>query len=134
MNLFEGINFLAVLVSAIIYYFIGFIWYTLLFGEIWRKETGVTVNGPAKPRPGALIGQFISTFLYTLGIAIILRFYGTYSIISGILVSAVVTLFIVIPINTGNLFFTGRKKLFLLDVCERATGSLLTGIILGLWH
>jgi hypothetical protein len=91
------------------------------------------MDSQAKPQPWALIGQFISTFLFTLGIAIILRFHGTYGIAEGICAGTLVTVFFVIPINSGNLFFTGKRKLFLLDVCERAIGALVTGIILGVW-
>ena len=133
MNLFADINYFAVVVSAIVYYFIGFIWYTVLFGEVWGKETGVSMKNQAKPRVWALIGQFLSTLLYAFGIAVILRVYGTYGILEGICVGVLVTIFFVIPIHSGNLFFTGKKKLFLLDVCERAIGSIVIGLILGIW-
>lgn len=134
MNLFDGINFYAVGVAAIVYYITGFIWYTVIFGKIWRIETGIADKEMKKPNAGQLVGQFVSTFLYVLGIAIILRLYGTYGIREGIIMAAILTVFFIIPINTGNLFFTGKKRLFLLDVCERALGTLLTGIILGIWQ
>ncbi len=130
---FTGINYFAVVISTIVYYFIGFIWYTVLFSEIWRKETGVSMKSPAKPQVRGLAGQFLSTFLFTLGIAIILKLHGNHGIATGIYVSVLVTLFFVIPINSGNLFFTGKKYLFILDVCERAIGSLVVGIILSVW-
>jgi len=131
MILFEGINFFAVVVSTIVYFFIGFVWYSLLFSKIWSEETGVASS--AKPGVGALAGQFSSTLLYSLGIAIALKFYGANGIAAGMFVSVLITVFFVIPINSGNLFFTGKRKLFLLDVCERAMGSLVVGIILGAW-
>ena len=134
MNFFADINYWAVVVSTIVYYFIGFIWYTLLFGRTWRKETGVSNEIPVKPPIWAMVGQFIATFIYTLGFAIILQLYGASGITAGICVSLLVTAFFVIPINSGNLFFTGKKKLFLLDVCERAIGSIIIGIILSIWR
>jgi hypothetical protein len=66
-----------------------------------------------------------------IGVAIVLYFYGTQSVAAGIYISFLMTIFIVIPIHSGNLFFTGKKKLFLLDICERALGSFVIGIILG---
>jgi hypothetical protein len=134
MNLLTGINYPAVLISAAIYYVIGFLWYTKLFGKIWRKENGMTDEPASKPSPGALIGQFISTFLFTLGIAIIMKLEGVYGITGGVSACVLITVFFVIPINSGNLFFTGKKKLFLLNVVERALGSLVAGIIIGLWQ
>ena len=133
MNLFTGINYLAVVIATIVYYIIGFMWYTLLFSDLWTKETGISMKSQGKPKVWTLIGQFLSTLLYAFGIAIILRSFGSYGIIPGIYISVLVTVFFVIPINSGNLFFTGKKKLFLLDVCERALGSLVIGIILGVW-
>jgi|SRR5687768_16407985 len=128
---FTGINYFAVLVSTVVYYFIGFVWYSVLFKGQWAAQTGVSAG---KPSAGSLIGQFISTLLYAFGIAIILSLYGSSSVTAGIYVGILVTVFFVIPINSGNLFFTGKKKLFLLDVCERAIGSLAIGIILGIWE
>lgn len=134
MDFFAGINFYAVAVSTVVYYIIGFLWYTVLFGKLWGKETGVEMNNKAKPNPWILIGQLFSTFLYVLGVAVILKLYGTYGIPGALCVSAIVIVFFVIPMNTGNLFFTGKKKLFLLDVCERTIGTVVTGIILGMWQ
>lgn len=127
----NDINHLAVLVSAIVYYILGFVWYTLLFGELWAKETGVIM--PDKPNPLNLIGQFISTYLYVLGIAVLIVMSGEVGVSSGLFIGLLVTLVFAIPINSGNLFFTNRKKLFFLDVTERAIGSVFAGIIIGLW-
>ena len=134
MSLLEGINYPAVAVSVVVYYFIGFIWYSLLFGKIWANETGVVLPDKSGPRVLPLVGQFVSTFLYVLGIAFILKLHGPYGIREAIHVSAMFTIFIIIPMNSGNLFFTGKKKLFAIDVCELAIGTFVIGIILGLWN
>ena len=127
-----SINYLAVLVSTLVYYVIGFLWFTKLFGEAWRKETGVPAD--RKPGPVALVGQFISTLLYTIGIAILINLLDTPGIMGGICAAVIATIFFAIPINSGDLFFTGKKRLFLLNVSERAVGSLVVGIILGIWE
>ncbi len=130
---FAGINFLAVLVAAIVYFFIGFVWYSLLFGEVWRKETGVPADTTAKPKPGALAGQFASTFLYVMGVALVLNLADVSGIKGVLSITILITVFFATPMNSGNLFFTGRKKLFLIDVCERAIGTFVTAFILTLW-
>jgi hypothetical protein len=134
MIAFEGINYVAVLFATLVYYFIGITWYTLLFRDTRGKETGTSGITPVKPSVRAMVGQFLSTFLYVLGIAVVLRLYGTCGIIAGITVSVLISVLFVIPINSGNHFFTGREKLFLIDVCERIIGSLVVGIILGVWR
>jgi hypothetical protein len=84
---FSGINYPGVVVSTIIYYLIGFICYTFLLGAVWREQKGVPVASQTKPTIRILPGQFISTFMYAFGIAVILQFFGTYGITEGILVS-----------------------------------------------
>jgi hypothetical protein len=127
-----GINFSAVIVAAIVYYIIGFLWYTKLFAEIWRSETG----SPPDPKPGpvALIGQLGSTLLYALGIAIVMKLSGLPDAGGGVFAGVFVAICFAVPINSGNLFFTGKRKLFLLDVSERLIGSIVVGMILGLWR
>lgn len=125
----QNINYASVVVSTVVYYIIGFLWYSKIFAGIWRKETGTVPETTAKPSPGALVGQFISTLLYTAGIAIFLKMSGT----NPVALTAFLTLFFIVPVNTGNLFFTGKKRLFLLDVCERVLGTLVVGIILSVW-
>jgi hypothetical protein len=132
--MFEGINYVAVIVAALVYYIIGSLWYTVLFGKMWREEQGVPPDAKGTPPVGSLIGQFISTLIYTFGVAILMKLYGAGDVKGGLVVAMLITVFIVAPINSGNLFFTGKKRLFLLDVSERAVGTLVVGIIIGLWQ
>jgi hypothetical protein len=131
MTDFTSINYSAVIVASLVYYIIGFLWYSKLFGDAWRSET----RTPAEPRPGpaALIGQFGSTLLYVLGIAAVFKLSGMTGIVGGIYVGLFVTVLFALPINSGNLFFTGKRRLFFLDVGERLLGSLVVGGILGAW-
>lgn len=47
------INWIAVLVATVVNFFIGFLWYTPLFGKAWAKELGITMTGP--PPAGLLV-------------------------------------------------------------------------------
>ena len=48
-----SINMLAVLVAVIVNFFLGFIWYTPLFGKSWGKEMGYDPN--EKPESSVMI-------------------------------------------------------------------------------
>lgn len=134
MSLFEGINVLAVVVSTMAYFVFGFLWFTVFFGELWRIESGLAAKGPAtKPAPAALIGQFVSTLLYSFGVAIALEIYGGDDISAAAGISLVMGVFFIVPVNSAHLFFTGHPKLFLLNVCERIIGTFLVGSILSVW-
>ncbi len=47
------INFIAILVAVVVNFFLGFLWYTPLFGKIWGREMGYASD--MKPDPKVLI-------------------------------------------------------------------------------
>ncbi|WP_395042913.1 DUF1761 domain-containing protein [Flavobacterium sp.] len=66
-----NINFLAILLAAASTLVVGFIWYNpKVFGTIWMKETGVTMNPDEKPNMVLIFGMSI---LYAFFIAFILQ-------------------------------------------------------------
>ncbi len=47
------INLLAVLLGALAFFMVGALWYTVLFGKAWQRETGYTDEViAAGPKPG----------------------------------------------------------------------------------
>src|SRR6187551_2707852 len=72
INIMESmhINFVAVLVATIANFFVGFVWYTPLFGNVWAKENGF--DRSVKPPSGAfakglimsIIGNFFLAYVF----------------------------------------------------------------------
>ncbi|HEX5170179.1 MAG TPA: DUF1761 domain-containing protein [Cyclobacteriaceae bacterium] len=64
------INLTAVLVAVVANFFLGFIWYTPLFGKAWAKEMGIVMD--RKPTGGEmakglifmLIGNFFMAYVF----------------------------------------------------------------------
>jgi Protein of unknown function (DUF1761) len=64
------INMVAVLVAVVANFFLGFIWYSPLFGKIWAKEMGFDPN--VKPAAGEfvkgmifiVIGNFFMAYVF----------------------------------------------------------------------
>lgn len=47
------VNVLAVFLGALAFFFVGALWYTVLFGKAWRKLNGITDEmAKAGPQPG----------------------------------------------------------------------------------
>ncbi len=70
------LNYLAILVAVVANFFLGFIWYTPLFGKLWAKELGLKVD--EKPGSGVLIrgmaimvvGNFLMAYVFAHNIAV----------------------------------------------------------------
>lgn len=69
------INFLAIIISVVATFILGFIWYTPLFGKVWGKEMGYDPN--EKPDKGVMfkgmafmvIGNFLLAWVFAHNIA-----------------------------------------------------------------
>lgn len=69
------INYLAILVAVVANFFLGFLWYTPLFGKAWAKENNFDMS--VKPKPGEMargmifmvIGNFLMAFVFAHNLA-----------------------------------------------------------------
>jgi len=65
-----NINYVAILVAVVANFFLGFLWYTPLFGKAWAKEMGFDTS--FKPKPGSVakgmifmvIGNFLMAYVF----------------------------------------------------------------------
>lgn len=58
------INWLAVLVAALVYFFFGSLWYQALFSKIWARESGIKMDNP--PKGAAMMKMMLKSFLGNL--------------------------------------------------------------------
>lgn len=69
------INMIAVLVAVVVNFFLGFIWYTPLFGKVWAKEMGFDPNekpessGMVKGMLFMVVGNFLFAYVLAHNIA-----------------------------------------------------------------
>ena len=133
MHASSNFNYLAYFISAAVYFAIGFFWYSnKTFAKIWAKETGVKMGGKSMPIM-PMIGQAVSSLLYALGVYMVVMLSNAYNLKDAVVVSLSIIAFFVFPINSGNLFFTGKRKLFYLDAGYQAIGAIVMAFILTFW-
>ena len=60
------------IVTSIVYFAIGALWYTPLFGKAWAKQVGRSMEGSMEGKwgefVGGMVGQLVSSFLYVAGV------------------------------------------------------------------
>ena len=66
------INHVAVFVSAIVFFILGWVWYDLVFGQAWMALTGHSGTAPASSMTTLFITTFILEFVLGYVIAIAL--------------------------------------------------------------
>ena len=132
--MFDGINWLAVLVAALSAFLLGALWYGLLFRSAWRRENGIDLDAPPKVHSGKVFGAaFLAALVAAAAFAIILRPDPPLFIA---LHAGFLTGLAYVAMSFGISYaFAGRSfKLWLIDGGYHTLQFTLYGLILGLWH
>ncbi|MFX0083972.1 MAG: DUF1761 domain-containing protein [Candidatus Hodarchaeota archaeon] len=128
------INWLAVVVAAIIYFVILFFWYfPSAFGNMWLKLVGKESEPKSKIIRDTII-MIPSSFITVLIIDIVMILAGTTDIGPALLLNLLlwVGLVGIIGINQSN-FNDRGLKLFLIEYIPYLVCFLIAGIILAVW-
>ena len=129
------INYLAVLVSAVVYYILGALWYSnILFGKPWLKLIGIPVEELTKGAGKAYIISFIGSLVMAYILAFIIHFAHAVNFFRGMETGFWCWLGFIATATTATTLFSGKKfKLHLIDIGYPLVGLLITGGILGAW-
>ena len=129
------INWIAVIVIAVIYCFIIFFWYyPSIFGNTWLKLVGKEGVDKSKIVKETIIMVFTS-FVSVLILEILLDLTGMNDIGSAILLSFLVWLaFIAMVAINQNIFNDRGVKLFFIEYGAYLVALVVAGIILAIWQ
>lgn len=132
-------NIWAVLVTAVIFYGIGAIWYSpMLFGKLWMAESGISEEKRSKMDKGHTIGIFVATFFLSLIMAFIssqlVSLTNSNSISSGCLLGLLLWIgFIAVSMGINNLYEDKSFKFYLINAGYFLLGLLEMNVILSIW-
>jgi hypothetical protein len=128
-------NYVAVVVSAVVYWVLGAVWYGFLFGKAWMDLEHLSMDQAKSMNP--VLPYFI-TFVLNLVIAFFLAQLCTWRNAStaarGASLGVLLWIGFVGPITyTTNMYEMRPFNLFLINEGYSLVGLLLMGAILGAW-
>lgn len=135
----SDINIIAVLLSSFIFFFIGSLWFSVIFGNMWRHELErhhVTIK---KPSQQVLFTKMLLTFganvLASIAMASLVNLTGSTDASTGLCLG-IITAFGFAATSVGSVFIWENRsvKLFLLDVGYPVVGIIATALFLSTWH
>lgn len=130
------VNYWAVLVAALGYFFFGAVWYSPpLFGKAWMKGIGKTKEQlTAEFSAIKYVWAFIASFLAAYGIARIMSWTGDMSVTNGISVGLLAAISFVLSTFFVNDSMEGRPRgLTALNILYHIIGFIIIGLIIGIW-
>lgn len=133
-----SINYVAVAVAVVANFFLGFLWYTPLFGKVWAKEMGMDPD--AKPDKGAMMKGMIMMVIGNFLMAYVLahNIFAWNIVMDGppassmILNSAIFTwLGFFVPQDIGAVAWEGKSwKLFFINTSYHLVALLVVASVL----
>jgi len=137
----HSLNWLAILVAAVVTMILGFLWYSpLLFAKAWTREMGYDLNDKAKMDEmrksvgPAYAGSFVASLISAFTLALILHGMRADSLHFGLMASFHIWLGFIATVQfTGALFAKQSMKLFAINTGYQLVCFLAMGAILVLW-
>ena len=131
------INWLAVLVTGVVYMAIGFIWYSMrAFGGPWSRLIGISEEDLRK---GAKPLLYLATFALALVggtvLAVVVRSVGATTVLGGFKAGLLVAVGFVLTTYGSEYIFSRRPfKLYLITAGYQAVAIVVNAIILAVWR
>ncbi len=134
------VNYLAVLIAAVVSMAIGFLWYgPVLFGKPWMKLRGYTDESlkKAQAEMGKLYGlsfvlALVTAYILSHMMTLSQEFYNYPVIQTGLTTAFFVWLGFMMPVQaTATIFGDKKWKLFAIDTGYQLASLLVMGLILG---
>jgi hypothetical protein len=138
-NLFNNLNWLAILVAALVYFALGALWYSkVLFAKRWISDLKIDVNSPdAKKGMGMMFGgSLVLMFVQSLAIALLAERIGIRGDgwMSGLKLGALVgCCFCAAATGVNYLYEKKPMSLFLINAGYAIAGNIIAGIIICSW-
>ncbi len=129
------INYLAVLIAALLYMLIGFAWYGPLLGKLWMKEVGLKKETMKKPKPTFFLIPFAGAVVMSFVLANFISFAHVTTGAEGMIIGGWCGIGFSATALLATFHFEGRtKELFLIDAGYHVASLVLMGALLALWR
>ncbi len=135
----DGVNYLAVLVAAILNMAIGALWYSpSLFGKSWMELAGIRAEDAEKRAAGARRAYswtFVASLVMAYALARILWYAKIGSLGGGAAIGLLAWLGFVATTIGANYLFEGRPcRLYKINVGYPLVSLIVMGALLGAWR
>ncbi len=130
-----GLNLAAVLAASVAFYFVGFLWYGLIFSDIWMAEMGIPASAMEEGQnPLWMVGGFVITVMQAVGIGLVLKWKSAANMNAAIMAALILWITIAVPFAAyGYLYGVAHSlTLFMIDASHLLVGWVVSAIILSL--
>ncbi len=128
------VNYLSILIAAVVSFVLGGIWYNLLFGKTWERLQKVKM-GAGKSRPLLLLVNFIASLVTAWVLVHTLVYAGATTLTDALLVGFMTWLgYFAVTGALGMVLWQNKSfKLYLIDAGFWLVNIILMSMVLVIW-
>ncbi|HSY53400.1 MAG TPA: DUF1761 domain-containing protein [Opitutaceae bacterium] len=134
----QALNYLHVFVVAVAGFFLGWLWYSVLFGQAWKEEMKITPQAveDCKGMIGRMMAAgFLFTLLSTFGLAVLINAHRSAGALSGAEFGAFVGAIVVGSRMLNSAVWECRSaRLLRINLGHEIVLFALQGALLGMWR
>ena len=139
IQFFSEVNYLAVIVATLVYFALGAVWYSALFGKIWAKgkeEMGIKITRPDK---GMMVTMMLKSFAWNLlcvfSMAYLIHAFNAYNTTTALKLGLAGGAGLSLASLGMTANWGGTKTIVLvIDAGYQIIGIAIASMILGCWH
>lgn len=133
------LNYLAVVVAALVPMVLGFLWYGPLFGKEWARLSGVSLesmkNGPKTNYLIMFVGALGMSFVLAHTLIFASAYLNESGITAGLQTGFWNWLGFIVPVTLGVVLWEGKAwKLWVINTSYYLIALCTMGVILSLWQ
>ena len=132
-----SINWVAVLVAALVNFVVGWIWYGPLYGNVWKGLMGFTDESMKSMKLSAMqamVGGFITSLVMAYVLSHFVVIFGAIGIAGAFELAFWVWLGFVATTSISAFLWEGKPfKLFVLNAGEQLVALFLMSLVLVMW-
>lgn len=133
------INYLAVLIAAIVYWLIGMLWFSVFIGKSWAEEVknhGIVISKPTSSQMAKKsIWTFVLNLIVSFGIAVLVVSLGIFTFVPALVLGLLLAICFAAAVMIISYLWEGRSfKLSFYDIFYPFIGIIISSIIIGLWN
>jgi hypothetical protein len=136
-EVFHHINWLAVLVAGLAYFFLGALWYTSLFGKKWQSYNSALMNNPnaKKGAGGVMLASFVLMLICSFGLSLIVTRLSLGGWLVGLKLGILTGVFFgVTAISISYLYEKRPLGIYIINGLYIVTGNVIAAIIISCWR
>jgi hypothetical protein len=137
--LLADLNWLAVVVAALVYFVLGGLWYMpRVFGDVWTRAIGWEPTDEDQPGPAMYLAPLATCVVATVAVALVAAAVGAASVADGIVLGLVVGVGVAGAVLFTAGYFDPHKRSpvmwFAVTGGYNAVGLLIAAIIVSVWR